>query len=290
MTKQKANALLLVSAAIGLVAVGGCSRLTLFNAIIPKDNGVVRVVANAPFGDDPRQRLDIYRPASSARNLPIIVFFYGGSWNSGSKNGYSWVGRALAARGFVVAIPDYRLVPRARFPAFIEDGAAAVRLVDRLASQFGGDPNRLILAGHSAGAYNAAMLAYDDQWLGKDRARIKGFVGLAGPYDFLPFEGPEVKAAFAGATDLAATQPVDFVDRGDPPAFLALAGEDRTVRPENSYRMADKLRSAGVPVELKLFPRVGHAGLVTAIARPLRGRADVLDEIVAFADKVAATN
>lgn len=279
--------LVLAGVGAGAAALSGCSALTAFNAVVPKDGGVVRVVTDAAYGPDGRQRFDVYRPASAARDLPMIVFFYGGSWNSGSKAGYGWVGRALAAHGFVVVIPDYRLVPAVRYPAFVEDGAAAIASAARLAGSVGADANRIVLAGHSAGAYNAALLAYDERWLGAERSRVRGFIGLAGPYDFLPFDGPVVKAAFAGADNLAATQPVSHVDRNDPPAFIAVAGEDRTVHPHNAESMENKLRSAGVPVVAKTYSKVGHAGLVTAIAKPLRGRADVLRDIAAFAGDVA---
>lgn len=256
---------------------------------MPKDRGVIRVIENAEFGPDPRQRLDIYRPVTPARDLPIIVFFYGGSWSSGSKGGYAWVARALASRGFVVAVPDYRLVPQVRFPTFVEDGAAAVRLVAAIAQSLGGDGDRIILAGHSAGAYNAAMLAYDERFLGVDRRRVRGFIGLAGPYDFLPFDGPVTRMAFGNAPDPAATQPVSFVGDGDPPALIASAAEDRTVHRRNSDSLAAKLRAAGVPVERKHYEGIGHVGILTAMARPWRGRAGVLDDVTRFAAGAAAS-
>lgn len=274
--------------AIAAVAVNGCSPLAAFNALVPKDSGVIRVITDSPFGRDPRQRLDIYRPMTDATNLPIVVFFYGGSWNSGTKTGYSWVGRALAARGFVVVIPDYRLVPKERYPGFVEDGAGAVELAVRLARTVGGDPSRIVLSGHSAGAYIAAMLAYDDRWLGANKSRIRGFAGLAGPYDFLPLSGAAIRAAFAGTTDLDKTQPINFAGEGDPPAFLATAADDRTVDWKNSDNLEARLKAVGVKVERKRYPGIGHAGLVTAIARPLRGRAPVLDDLAAWIQAVTA--
>jgi acetyl esterase/lipase len=272
--------------ALGLAA-SACSPLLMFNAVVPKDMGVRVAARDAAYGHDPRQRLDVYVPAAaSPAPRPVIVFFYGGSWSSGVKNGYGFVGRALAARGFVVAIPDYRLVPQVRFPGFLEDGAAAVRWMRVHAAQFGGDPDRIVLAGHSAGAYNAAMLALDRQWLGADRAAVRGLIGLAGPYDFLPLDGPIVQAAFGQATDPAATQPVNFVTAQAPPAFLATAGKDMLVRPSNSDSLAARLRAAGVAVERRNYPQVGHAGLVAALAVPLRGRAAVLAAMAAFARRV----
>ena len=266
-----------------------CSPLKLFDTVMPKDAGVRLAVRDAAFGPDPRQRIDVYVPAAASTGpRPIIVFFYGGSWNSGTKSGYAFVGHALAARGFVVAIPDYRLVPQVRFPAFLADNAAAVRWVRNHAGEFGGDPDRLILAGHSAGAYNAAMLAYDPRWLGADRKAVRGLVGLAGPYDFLPFDGPVVQAAFGGAGDPVATQPVSFIRAGDAPAFLATGDKDDIVRPANSDALAQRLEAVGTPVERRRYPAVGHAGLLTAIALPLRGRAPVLTQLVDFAAGVTA--
>jgi len=272
----------LASALFGLLAAG-CSPLRLFNSVVPKEGGVRVAVRAAAFGPDRLQKIDVYVPERPpAPALPIIVFFYGGSWNSGTKDGYSFVGRALAARGFVVAIPDYRLVPQVRYPAFLQDNAAAVRWVRLHAAEFGGDPNRVVLAGHSAGAYNAAMLALDPRWMGQDRYAVRALVGLAGPYDFLPFDGIVVQRAFDGVADPTTTQPVRFVKRGDPPAFLATGNEDKTVRPSNSDALAAQLQSVGTRVERECYPKIGHAGILTAIAKPLRGRASVLDDMVRF--------
>jgi acetyl esterase/lipase len=262
--------------------------LKTFNAVIPKDRGAAQVGRNLAFGTDPRQRLDLYGPTSSgpAGRLPVIVFLYGGSWSSGEKAGYGFVGRALAARGFLVAVPDYRLVPKVRYPAFLEDNAAAVRWVAGNATHFGGDPSRLILVGHSAGAYNAAMLALDPRWLGDERRRIKGWVGLAGPYDFLPLDGPITRATFGQAGNLAATQPINFVSADDPATLLLHGTRDRTVLPRNSQRLGGLLAGKGVKARVKLYPELGHVGMVTAFARPFRGRAPVVEDVATFAHEV----
>ena len=261
----------IAGALLGFIA-SACSPLKTFDALVPKDGGVAVVAHDAAFGPDPRQRLDLYAPRAPHKGaLPIIVFFYGGSWNSGTKDGYAFVGRALAAKGFLVAIPDYRLVPQIRYPAFLEDNATAVHWVIAHAGSYGGDAHRLLLAGHSAGAYDAAMLAYDTRWLGADRAAVRGLIGLAGPYDFLPFDGPVVQATFGGVADPATTQPVRFVRPTDAPAFLATGDEDDVVRPANSDSLAAKLGAAGVEVERRRYPKVGHVGLITAVALPLRG-------------------
>lgn len=274
-----------LGAMLGLLAAA-CSPLRTFDALVPKDPGVRVAVRDAAFGPGPRRRVDVYVPRRRTGALPIVVFFYGGSWNSGTKAGYAFVGRALAARGFAVAIPDYRLVPEIRYPAFLQDNAAAVRWVRAHAAEFGGDAGRIVLAGHSAGAYDAAMLALDPRWLGADRAAVRGWIGLAGPYDFLPFDQPVTQATFGTAPDPHDTQPVAHAGAGDPPALLATGDRDDTVRPRNSDALAARLTAAGVAVERRRYPRVGHVGIITAIARPLRGRAPVLADMAAFARRV----
>lgn len=270
--------------------LAGCSPLAAFDAVVAKDEGSRLAAKDRRFAPGARGMLDVYAPeaATAGSALPVIVWIYGGSWNSGTKDGYGFAGRALAARGFVVVVPDYRLVPEIRFPGFLEDNAAAVRWVRANIAGLGGDPDRIVLAGHSAGAYNAAMLSLDPRWLGEERRAVKGFAGLAGPYDFRPLDLDITRAAFAGVDDLAATQPVNFAGPGDPPALLLAGAKDRLVRPEGSRRLAARLADAGVEAETRLYPGVGHVGMVTALAKPLRGKAPVLDDLAAFVRRVTA--
>jgi acetyl esterase/lipase len=228
--------------ALGLL-LAACSPLSAFDALVPKDGGARQVAKGLAYGEGPRQRLDIYVPTGAqAGPRPVIVFFYGGSWNSGSRSGYAFVGRALAARGFVTVIPDYRLVPEVVYPGFVLDGASAVRWVRAHAKDYGGDGDRIVLAGHSAGAYIAAMLAVDDRWLGADRGAVRGLVGLAGPYDFAPFTVGASIQAFGDWRNPAETQPVTWAGAGDPPALLLAGAEDTIVRPRNSEKFAAALR------------------------------------------------
>lgn len=271
-----------------LVTFVACSPLGMFDALVPKDDGSLRYGQGIAFGADARQRLDVYAPTRAADGRPVIVFFYGGSWQTGMREGYGFVGRALAAQGFVVVIPDYRLVPAVRFPAFVEDGAAAVRWARANVARYGGNGERMVLAGHSAGAYIAAMLALDPRWLGADREAVRGFVGLAGPYDFLPLDGPITRAAFGDWPRPEETQPVTYAGAGDPPALLLHGDEDATVLPRNSEELASRLAAAGVAAELKLYPQMGHVGIVTAIALPFRGTAPVLADLADFAQRVTA--
>ena len=283
-------ALFVLAALIGGLALAySFAPLQSFNALMPKDGASRLAARGIAYGEGPRRRLDIYTPTGQTDDkLPVIVWFYGGSWNSGSREHYAFAARALAAQGFVTVVPDYRLVPDVRYPGFVEDGAAAVRWVREHIAEHSCDPNRIVLMGHSAGAYIAAILASDPQWLGEDRAALSGLVGLAGPYDFAPFDVDSTKAAFGQWPDAAATQPVTYADAGNPPALLLTGADDTTVKPRNSEALAARLRAAGVEVELVEYPGVAHIGILTALARPLRGQVPVLADATAFAKRVTA--
>jgi len=245
------------------------------NSLTPGDGGVTQVVDGAAFGAEPRQRLDVWAPKQAGAKRPVIVFFYGGSWNSGLREGYGFAARALAARGFVVVVPDYRLVPDVRWPGFVEDGAAAVRWVLANVAAHGGDPEKVAVMGHSAGAHIALLLALDRRWGVADR--IRAAVSLAGPTDFLPFAtGGAADAALGNASDLKDTQPISFA-RGDASPLLLLHGtDDTTVLPRNSERLAAAITAAGGRAAVKLYPKIGHIGILTALSKPFRGKADTL--------------
>ena len=281
-------AVLLVPVVAGLAlwaAVAATSALTVFSALVPVDRGVVRVAHGEAYGPDPRQRLDVYRAAAGGSGLPVLVFCYGGAWNAGERALYDFAGRAFAAAGFLTIVFDYRLVPEARFPAFVEDTAAAIAWATRNATRFGGKDGPIFLAGHSAGAYNVAMVALDPRYLaaqGLSPAIIGGVAALAGPFDFLPLDGPSTIAAFGQWPDLAETQPVNWVSPEAPPFLLITGSDDRTVYPRNSERLAARLGEAGVPIQLIVLPGLGHSDVLTALSRPLRWRAPVLEAVTSF--------
>ena len=264
------------------------SILRIINFLSPKDRRSRLVAADVPYGSDARQKLDIYAPTEASGSLPVVFFIYGGSWSDGDRHNYRFAGRALAAQGFVCVIADYRLVPHIEYPQFLEDCAQAFHwVVDNIAGH-GGDPGRIALMGHSAGAYNAAMLALDPRWLGADRAAVRGLVGLAGPYDFLPLDVASTREAFGEVRDLPSTQPVNLASAGDPPALLVAGANDTLVRPRQTALLAERLRASGVMADTRLYPKVGHVGVMTALAKPLRGKAPVLADVTAFATKVTA--
>lgn len=275
-------------ATLSASVAAACSPLGTLNGlnnIAPGDGGVKRVASGVAFGENPRQRLDVYAPVDGGGNNPVLVFFYGGSWASGFRQGYAFAAKAFASRGYTVVVPDYRLVPDVHFPAFIEDGASAIAWTLANIAQHGGDPARVSLMGHSAGAHIAMMLALDTQWLkaaGVDPKAIRAAVGLAGPYDFYPFTYAATRRAFGQAPDGRLTQPIAFA-RGDaPPIFVAHGADDKLVYPKNSIALAEVLKKAGAPVTLKTYPDLGHVGIVTALSKPFRSRAPVLEDTLAF--------
>jgi acetyl esterase/lipase len=275
---------------VGAALVAACSPLTVFATFAPRDPAS-RLATDQAYGDQPRQRLDVYAPRRSGGAAPVAIFFYGGSWDSGRRQDYGWVGQALAAKGFVTLVPDYRIYPQVSYPGFLQDGAAAVRWAVRHAAEFGGDPRRIVLVGHSAGAYNALMLALDTAYLkdaGVDPKVVRAVGGLSGPYDFLPLDGPITRRTFGQAPDLAATQPLTYVSAASPPAFLATGDADTVVYPRNTVSLAKALRGSGVSVEERHYAGIDHAGMVLALSRPLRGRAPVLEELTTFLKAQAA--
>lgn len=267
--------------AVALPSVG-CAPARMVNALVPKEG--YRVERDLAYGELRRQRFDVYVPDDLAAPAPVVVFLYGGRWDSGSKDDYLFVGQALASRGFVTVIPDYRLYPEVRFPDFVEDGAAALARVEERIGEFGGDPARIHVMGHSAGAHIAALLALDDGYLGAEGLSpdlLAGWIGLAGPYDFLPIEDRTLQKIFA-APDMSVTQPITFADGDGPPAFLLHGRADRTVAPRNSEALAERINGAGGTATLRLYPDVGHLAIVGALAAPFRWLASTLDDVAAF--------
>jgi acetyl esterase/lipase len=250
----------------------------------------LRVIESVPYGDDARQRMDVYIPTATppaAGGYPVVVFFYGGSWQSGRRQDYRFVARSLARRGMVVVVPDYRLYPQVTYPGFVRDAARAVALVLREATLWRGDPSRVFVMGHSAGAYNAAMVALDPRWLreaGVPASRhLAGWIGLAGPYDFLPITQEDVKPIFHFPNSPPDSQPIAYVSPSAPPCFLGAALRDDLVNPRrNTLALAHRLRADGVPVDERVYSGVNHITLIGAFAWPLRRLAPVLRDVSRF--------
>ena len=270
-----------------LSLLSACSPVSVLNALAPTSG--ITETTNLRYAPGDRHELDIYAPSGRAERAPVVVFIYGGGWKDGDKSEYRFVAAALAARGFLTVVPDYRLFPAVRFPAFLQDNAAAVAWTKAHVAAYGGDPDRIFLMGHSAGAYNVAMLTLDKQWLaadGLDPDRdIAGMIGLAGPYDFLPLHDPELEEIFAPAGDLRLSQPITFTRGNAPPIFLAAGTADTTVLPRNTQHLTAAIRQDGGRVEERLYPGVNHTKIIGAMAGGLRWLAPSLADATGFLDR-----
>lgn len=273
----------LVSAALFLTA---CAAGAL-NAITPRAG--YSFVADIPYGEGERRRFDLYVPDGATARTPLVVFLHGGSWDSGSKDIYRFLGQSVTAEGFILAVPNYRLYPETVFPGFVEDGAEALAAIER-ASREGrhGLPageRPLVLMGHSAGAQIGALLVFDRRYLaarGLTPQRISAFVGLAGPYDFLPLEEERYKRIFPERSR-SASQPVNFASGSGPPTLLVHGLSDTTVEPENTRSLARRIEEEGGAVEVRFFEGVDHIGPITSFATALPlGERSIREAVFAF--------
>ncbi len=246
------------------------------------------------FGKLPRQKLDIYSPnlkleAQATKPLKVVIFYYGGSWDSGERGDYKFVGEALASMGYIVVIPDYRVYPDVLFPALMEDPALAAKWVKDNINRYQGDANQVFLAGHSAGAHIAVMMAVNAEYLAKQSLKptdFVGVIGLAGPYDFLPLKSARLKTIFGSDAEQLKSQPINFVDGNNPPMLLAVGLKDGTVWPRNSYNLAEKIKKNSGLVQVVKFENYGHIDMAAKLAKPLRGNGELLKVVIDFIQNI----
>jgi acetyl esterase/lipase len=271
--------------------LAGCERLGFLAANVPAAFGSYKRHANIAYGADPQQRLDVYvperaiEPEGAVLPRPVVLFWHGGRWREGDKADYRFVGAALAESGYVTLVANYRHYPQVKMPGFMQDAAEATLWAAAHANQYGGTAQRLYLMGHSAGAHLAALVTLDPRYFaaaGQSVPHIAGVIGLSGAYDFLPLLEPDVQDMFGPPQLYPESQPINFVRADAPPMLLVQGLNDETVKPKNSRNLAAALQALGVPVTLKLYPKVSHADTVAALTVLLRGRAPTLADIRAF--------
>ena len=268
-----------------LPSLSGCSNPGLFfaNSLARIDD--YQVVEDIAYGHHPLNRLSIYKPNGNIKNRPTIIFFYGGCWGGCetlTKESYLFVAQALTAKGYNVIIPDYRRHPEVKFAAIMQDASAAVEWVKAHI----GDSNHLFLMGHSAGAHIAAMLTLNEAYLKPDTYHsIKGFIGLAGPYNFLPFTDAYQFIVFGPEPNYPNTQPVNFVDGSEPPLLLLYGNADSIVRPINIESLTNIVRQKSGQVEPHRYQNLDHTDILAALSIPLQNQDKVLDDIVDFVNR-----
>jgi acetyl esterase/lipase len=292
MTMTSANKILITFlSSVAVAFTVGCSPVKTLNVLIPSHG--YTLIHGIAYGTLPRQMLDVYIPKDKSLTAkPVVVFFYGGSWDSGDRSDYKFVAEALTSRGFVVVIPDYRLFPEVVFPEFVFDAAKAARWVKDNAKNYKGDPNKVFLVGHSAGAHIAAMLTLDQQYLASVDLKPKdfsGMIGLAGPYDFLPVKTDRLRTILGPEGQRWKSQPIHFVTGDNPPTLLMVGLKDDTVWPRNTFNLAAKIKEAGGSVEVLQYPNYSHVEMVAKLAKPFRKKDDLLDAIAHFIESHAIT-
>ncbi len=270
--------------AAATLLLGGCTQLGVatLNAAAEFDSFSRRT--DLVYGASAANTLDVYLPVHPEHS-PIVVFFYGGGWDSGDKASYKFVGAALADAGIIAVLPNYTLYPTARFPVFMQDAARAVAWTRDHAAAWGGDPEQLYVAGHSAGAQIALLLALDAEYLeqaGGTTQWLRGAVGLAGPYDFLPFTEAYLNDLFGPPVDFPHSQPINYVRPDAPPLLLMCGLQDRRVNPQNTRHLAAAMQAAGGQAATRYFETAGHADLVAAFSNLRQNRLPVLGEIRRF--------
>ena len=266
-----------VLAVLSAVFVASCDRPSLLNHTVY--TGDLTITRNVAYEPGPRQDLDIYQPKGGGTDRPLVIFFYGGSWRGGSKSYYPFVAASLAHEGAVVMVPDYRVWPEAVYPEFLQDNAAAVAWAIAHAGAYGANSRRVFLVGHSAGAYNAVMLALNPVWLrgvGLSPGDLAGVVGIAGPYNFAPITDPNYTVVFAPGGNGAATQPITYANGHAPPMLLVVGDDDHTVGMRDTVALTSRIEALGGTVADKIYPGIGHLGIIGAFAPILRWRAPVL--------------
>ena len=272
--------------------LAGCSALSPVNWLVPNE-GYQQPETQA-YGDLPRQQLDIYLPQKLASQAPVVVFYYGGSWRNGERASYRFVAQALASRGIITVIPDYRLFPEVRYPDFLRDSAKALAWVKAHQTDWQAQPGPLFIMGHSAGAYNAAMLALDPRWLKQQDLSpdiLSGWIGLAGPYDFLPIRNPDVRPVFYHPVTPVDSQPLFHAQPGSPPALLLAGSADDLVDPKrNTEQLARALAEQQVPVDSAILNDLGHIKILLTLAAPFQHRAPVIQRISCFIDAQAGSD
>jgi acetyl esterase/lipase len=268
----------ILAALLSLLTLGACSDAALVGMAAARSG--IEEIRGQPYGKASRQAWDLYRPEAADPDGPVVIFIHGGAWTSGGPELYRFLGRRLAALGWTVAIPGYRLHPDVTFPVFVEDAAAAVAAIKRAVAS----DRPVFLMGHSAGAHIAALLALDPTYLAavglSPCADVAGLIGLAGPYDFLPI-GPAYRAIFPEPLR-AASQPIAFAPGRHPPALLLHGADDGVVEAADSTLLAEALTRGGTRATAKLYDGVGHIGIIAAFSVLLADRAPAVADIEAF--------
>lgn len=235
------------------------------NRLTPKKGYSVR--ENVAYGLAARHRLDLYQTTFPRDHRPLIVFVHGGAWSHGDKKDYRFVGEAFAKEGFDVAVINYTLAPQHIFPAYVDDLTLALNYLDAHQSKLNISTQRVVLLGHSAGAFNVMSAIYHPQkYEITCRANIKAVVGLAGPYHFDYKDDPLCADAFDQEEPYQNVMPSYFVESNHIQHYLFIAENDKIVHLSNATNFDEKLKEFGNHSEMVVIPKTGHVTLMGSVS------------------------
>jgi acetyl esterase/lipase len=215
--------------------------------------------------DADKHKLDLYLPRDK-KTFPVLVFLHGGSWRTGDRSLYKTLGDRLARAGIGAAIPSYRLMPQNPHPAQIEDVAAAFTWVVRNIAQRGGDPSRIYLSGHSAGAHLAALLALDEKYLKMydlDRTAIRSVIAMSGVYDVDKLD--TFLVAGGDASNRHDASPAAHAHSGAPPFLVSYCQWDYFGLPKQARDFTLALKKNFVAAQLLYVPGENHISEVLSL-------------------------
>ena len=273
----------LLTGLMALLILTGCTSQSVLNSLTPSRG--YDLATNLIYDQPNNLRLDVYAP-QGVKNAPVVVFLYGNRWSEGaSKDQYKFVGEALASRGFVAVVPDYRAYPSVRFPTFVDDAARSVTWLHANVTTYGGSPDKIFVMGHSSGAHMAAMLTLKEEFLaraGGSRTWLRGMIGLAGPYDFLPITDPTLRDVFAPPEKFEQSQPILYTEGDNVPMLLMSGEDDEIVSVRDTRNLAASIKKAGGPIETVIYPKMGHRMIVNSLSKALRSQTDVIQHVSEF--------
>lgn len=228
-------------------------------------------LADLAYGEHPLRRIDVYPgsgPASGPR--PVHIFLHGGYWRAQDKQNFAFVAKPLVARGITAVIANYELCPASTLDGVADSAVAAVEWVHRNAASFGGDPTRVTLSGHSAGAHLVAeAMAHDWAAAGIDPAFIRGAVPISGIFDPRPVMRTSVNAEVRLTEEIAARRDVErrkVTVRC--PVSIFVGGREPWHWIDLSYRYGHHLHRSGLNPEVHVLPRWGHFDILGEFMEP----------------------
>lgn len=277
-----------ILSAFTALILSGCTQVGLGIANLPANLSKAEIKENIAYGSEDWQKLDIYIPENSTEEkLPVVTFFYGGRWTDGSKDLYRFIGKAFNDKGYIVVIPDYSKYPDVKFPAFVNDAAAAIAWTYKNIDQYGGDHKNLFVSGHSSGAHIGALAFADARYLKEFDLTpniVAAFAGMAGPYDFVPQDN-DLKDMFGPPDQYPQMRVTTFIDGSEPPMLLLWGENDKAVWERNHKLLSEKILEKGGDVEVKTYKDIDHVGIIAALTWFMRGKAPVYEDILSFFEK-----